>query len=99
MGRKIVSPGVGIEILFCEKEPKYDPAYYGVPMNLASEIRKIKGRYSYTEENDTMSTHYAKRMVGWKKWMKEYQYGIVLILPPEPHRTVVNAFRQAYPWS
>jgi hypothetical protein len=38
-------------------------------------------------------------MTGWKKWMKEYQYGIVLILPPEPHRTVVNALRQAYAWS
>lgn len=46
-----------------------------------------------------MSTPYAKRMAGWKKWMKEYLYGIVLILPPEPHRTVVNALRQAYAWS
>jgi hypothetical protein len=46
-----------------------------------------------------MSTHYAQRMAGWKKWMKEYQYGIVLILPPDPHRTIVNALRKAYAWS
>jgi 2'-5' RNA ligase len=50
-------------------------------------------------EVNPMSTDYAKHMVGWKKWMKEYQYGIVLIIPPEPHKTVVNALRQAYAWS
>lgn len=46
-----------------------------------------------------MSTNYAERMTGWKKWMKEYQYGIVLILPPDPHRAVVNAVRKTYAWS
>lgn len=46
-----------------------------------------------------MSTHYVLRMAGWKKWMKEYQYGIVLIIPPEPHKAVVNALRQVYAWS
>ena len=46
-----------------------------------------------------MSTQYAKQMAGWKKWMKEYQYGIVLILPPEPHRSIVNAARDLYAWS
>lgn len=42
---------------------------------------------------------YAQRMSGWKKWMKEYVYGIVLIVPPDPHRIVVNALREAYAWS
>ncbi len=46
-----------------------------------------------------MSTHYVTRMTGWKNWMKEYQYGIVLILPPDPHRAIVNAVRKLYAWS
>ncbi len=31
--------------------------------------------------------------------MKEYKYGIVLIIPPDPHRSVVNALRKVYAWS
>jgi hypothetical protein len=50
-------------------------------------------------ETAAMSTYYAKRMDGWKEWMHEYQYGVVLIIPPEPHRLVVNALRQFYAWS
>ncbi|NSW53950.1 MAG: 2'-5' RNA ligase family protein [Anaerolineae bacterium] len=46
-----------------------------------------------------MSTRYAECMTGWKPWMKEYRYGIVLIIPPEPHRAVVNALRRVYTWS
>lgn len=31
--------------------------------------------------------------------MVEYRYGIVLIVPPEPHQTVVSALRSHYAWS
>ena len=31
--------------------------------------------------------------------MREYRYGVVVIVPPDPHRTVVNALRRAYAWS
>lgn len=46
-----------------------------------------------------MATDYAKRMPGWKAWMREHQYGIVLILPPDPHRAAVNALRKLDAWS
>ena len=46
-----------------------------------------------------MDHRYAEHMDDWEPWMKEYQYGIVLIVPPDPHRTVVNALRRTYAWS
>lgn len=36
---------------------------------------------------------YAASMVGWQPWQREYRFGVILIYPPEPIRSVVNRLR------
>jgi hypothetical protein len=46
-----------------------------------------------------MAHTYAQDMHAWKAWMKEYRYGIILIIPPDPHKMLVSALRNSYAWS
>ena len=43
-----------------------------------------------------MVTPYAADMTHWEAWQREYQFGIVLIHPPDPLRREVNALRARY---
>jgi 2'-5' RNA ligase len=46
-----------------------------------------------------MLTYYAEKMDGWKQWQREYQYGVILIFPPEPHLSKITALRNQYRWT
>ena len=43
-----------------------------------------------------MRARYASTMDGWKAWQKGYRFGILLLIPPEPLRSRVNALRAAH---
>jgi 2'-5' RNA ligase len=43
-----------------------------------------------------MLTKYAEKMTGWEEWEREYRFGVLLIYPPEPVRSRVNALRARY---
>jgi 2'-5' RNA ligase len=44
----------------------------------------------------TYITTYTDDTSHWKAWYDAYRFGIVLIYPPEPLRSLVNALREAY---
>jgi 2'-5' RNA ligase len=35
-------------------------------------------------------------MADWPEWQKPYRFGVLLVLPPEPIRTEINALRATY---
>ncbi len=35
-------------------------------------------------------------MEGWEEWQREYRFGVLLIFPPDPVRTIVNELRRRY---
>ncbi len=41
-------------------------------------------------------TDYAADITQWEDWQREYRYGVLLILPPDPPTTQVNALRAIY---
>ena len=43
-----------------------------------------------------MITEYTLDMSQWQEWEKEYQFGVILIFPPEPLLTQVNVLRTRY---
>jgi len=43
-----------------------------------------------------MITEYTLDNSQWQEWEKEYQFGVILIFPPEPLLTKVNALRARY---
>jgi 2'-5' RNA ligase len=43
-----------------------------------------------------MITQYTQDISQWQEWQKEYQYGVILIFPPEPLLTEVNVLRARY---
>lgn len=47
-----------------------------------------------------MIATYAEEMSGWKDWQRGYRYGVLLLVPPEPVLSAVNALRELHdPWS
>src|ERR1051326_3330612 len=46
-----------------------------------------------------MNTQYVADMSAWKPWQREYRFGVLLIIPPDPARSAVNALRARYAWS
>jgi len=38
-------------------------------------------------------THYAADTSGWEDWQKGYRFGVLLVLPPDPPRSQVDALR------
>jgi 2'-5' RNA ligase len=43
-----------------------------------------------------MITEYVKEMRGWPDWQKQYRYGVIVILPPDPPLTEVNKLKVKY---
>src|SRR5215510_13910178 len=43
-----------------------------------------------------MITEYTIDISKWQEWEKEYQFGVILIFPPEPLLTQVNVLRTRY---
>ncbi len=43
-----------------------------------------------------MITEYTLDISQWQEWEKEYQFGVILIFPPEPLLTQVNVLRARY---
>jgi 2'-5' RNA ligase len=43
-----------------------------------------------------MITEYTLDISQWQEWEKEYQFGVILIFPPEPLLTQVNVLRTRY---
>jgi hypothetical protein len=41
-------------------------------------------------------THYEADITHWQDWQKAYRYGVLLIFPPDPPLTQVNALRAQY---
>ncbi len=39
---------------------------------------------------------YARAMTTWREWQKDYRFGVILVLPPEPVRAQINALRAKY---
>jgi 2'-5' RNA ligase len=48
---------------------------------------------------DEPITEYAADISAWKPWQQEYRFGVILIVPPEPVLSRVNALRDRYAWS
>jgi hypothetical protein len=46
-----------------------------------------------------MVTDYVTDASAWKRWQQEYQFGVLLIIPPDPPLAQVNALRARYAWS
>ncbi len=44
-------------------------------------------------------TTYADEQNWVEEWKKEYKYGVILILPPEPHYSKVTEIRNKYAWA
>ena len=44
----------------------------------------------------TYITSYADERNWENEWQREYKYGIILVLPPEPHRSRINELRRRY---
>lgn len=44
-------------------------------------------------------TNYVSDITGWKIWMQEYKHGVILIYPPEPHKSKITELRNRYTWS
>ena len=43
-----------------------------------------------------MASPYADTVTTWLDWQKPYRFGVLLILPPEPVRSEINALRSIY---
>lgn len=43
-----------------------------------------------------MTPPFATRMTHWKDWQRAYRFGVILIYPPEPIRSAINALRAKY---
>jgi 2'-5' RNA ligase len=43
-----------------------------------------------------MITKYVDNIEHWEKWQHDYQFGLILIMPPEPILSLVNALRTKY---
>jgi hypothetical protein len=43
-----------------------------------------------------MITQYTQDISQWQEWQKEYQFGVILIFPPEPLLMQVNVLRARY---
>ncbi|MFA7309046.1 MAG: 2'-5' RNA ligase family protein [Patescibacteria group bacterium] len=43
-----------------------------------------------------MITNYVSDIDSWEKWEKEYRYGLILVMPPEPTFSMVNSLRAKY---
>jgi 2'-5' RNA ligase len=43
-----------------------------------------------------MMTSYADAREAWEDWMHAYRFGVLLLFPPEPVRSVVNRLRTRY---
>jgi 2'-5' RNA ligase len=39
---------------------------------------------------------YATAMTTWLDWQKDYRFGVILVLPPEPVRSQINGLRAKY---
>src|SRR5262245_956227 len=48
------------------------------------------------EREMRMITQYPQDISQWQEWQKEYQFGVILIFPPEPLLTQVNLLRARY---
>jgi 2'-5' RNA ligase len=48
---------------------------------------------------DEAITEYAADVSSWKPWQREYRFGVILVVPPEPVLSRVNALRERYAWS
>lgn len=46
-----------------------------------------------------MVTEYVADVSSWQRWQQEYQFGVLLIIPPDPPLSQVNALRSRYAWS
>jgi len=44
-------------------------------------------------------TEYVADVSSWKPWQQEYRFGVILVVPPEPPLSRVNALRERYAWS
>lgn len=43
-----------------------------------------------------MITEYARELIHWREWQKEYRYGVILIVPPDPLRQQIDELRAKY---
>lgn len=43
-----------------------------------------------------MLTEYVADVSHWEKWQQEYRFGVLLLFPPDPFLTQVNALRDRY---
>lgn len=41
-------------------------------------------------------TNYVSNVDNWENWEKEYRYGLILIMPPEPILSMINSLREKY---
>jgi len=48
---------------------------------------------------DESITEYVADVSSWKPWQQEYRFGVILVVPPEPPLSEVNALRERYAWS
>ncbi|HRY60258.1 MAG TPA: 2'-5' RNA ligase family protein [Patescibacteria group bacterium] len=47
-------------------------------------------------EKNKPITEYVSNVDNWENWEKEYRYGLILIMPPEPVLSLVNSLRSKY---
>jgi len=48
---------------------------------------------------DQAIADYVADVSSWKAWQQEYRFGVILVVPPEPVLSQVNALRERYAWS
>lgn len=48
---------------------------------------------------DESIAEYVADVSSWKPWQQEYRFGVILVVPPEPVLSRVNALRERYAWS
>ncbi|MBN1917783.1 MAG: 2'-5' RNA ligase family protein [Verrucomicrobia bacterium] len=48
---------------------------------------------------DEPIAEYVADVSSWKPWQQEYRFGVILVVPPEPLLSRVNALRERYGWS
>ena len=48
---------------------------------------------------DEPITEYVAGVSSWKPWQQEYRFGVILVVPPDPPLSQVNALRARYAWS
>jgi len=47
----------------------------------------------------TAITDYVADVSGWEDWKRDFRFGVLLIIPPDPPLSAVNALRARYAWS